>query len=104
MNNTKFTKGEWKVVDATKIGEQLLFVHVEGAGVVCRLTKVADTNIPLSKGDIANAHLIAAAPEMYRVLSEVSELADGDMGFATDWLLNNTDDLISLLAKARGER
>jgi len=69
---SEFTKEKWEVVDGTKVGEQVLFVHApEIKGVVCRLTHTANPSIPLSKADFANAHLIAAAPEMYAMLKEV---------------------------------
>ena len=99
MSEAKFTKGEWEAVDGTKIGEQVLFVHVptlDSKGkVVCRLTRVVDTHIPLNEQDIANAHLIAAAPEMYSALESI----------VMEWDLDPSDiDWIeSLLAKARGE-
>ena len=84
MSDAKFTGGEWKVADGTQIGEQILFIHnpeLKSKGkVICRLTRVVDTHIPLSEQDIANAHLIAAAPEMYAMLEaaqkEIANLID----------------------------
>lgn len=91
---SEFTKGEWEVIDATLQREQSLFVHVEGVGIVCRLTKVIDTHIPLSKQDIANAHLIAAAPSMYAALEALSKGEGLQPGTTIE----------SILLKARGEQ
>lgn len=94
----KFTKQEWKVADGTKVGEQVLFVHApEIGGVICRLTHTANPNIPLSEADIANAHLIAAAPKMYAMLDRLHAHLDND---DTDGL---AFDIRELLAEARGE-
>ena len=83
MSEAKFTQGEWKVED--------------GKVVVCDGFKVAysysGTNIPLTSKINANAHLIASAPEMYKMLNFIegnpSEL--------------NVIHIRKLLAKARGE-
>ncbi|AUR84071.1 hypothetical protein NVP1047O_57 [Vibrio phage 1.047.O._10N.286.55.F2] len=48
----------------------------------------------------SNAHLIAAAPEMYQLLFDLSEMN----GYELAGFIENTDDLIKLLAKARGEK
>jgi len=98
MSETKFTKGEWNCIDGTIIGEQVLFVHATelgvNKGIVCRLTKQVDTHISLSLEEIANAHLIASAPDMYAMLNFIennpSEL--------------NVIHIRKLLEKARGEK
>jgi len=99
MSETKFTKGEWHCIDGTIIGEQVLFVHATelgvNKGIVCRLTKQVDTHISLSLEDIANAHLIAAAPDMYKMLESLRD----DYGLLT----TVGKDIDKLLAKARGE-
>lgn len=108
MSDTKFTKGEWEVADGTKIGEQVLFIHIpemESRGkVVCRLTRVVYTHIPLSEQDIANAHLIAAAPELYAMLEGL--LCHFKSGDSDHFELNDAKipELDNLLAKARGEK
>ncbi len=88
---TKFTKGDWKS---------------SGYAVLSDGNKVAETgfsSVDYDDEEQANAHLIAAAPDMYSALDEVTKLRDGDMSQAVDWLLDNTDDLIKLLKKATGE-
>lgn len=94
MKETKFTEGKWLIADGTKVGDQILFIHSEVSGVICRLTKYV-ANTPLTKEDIANAHIIAAAPEMYAMLKHISD-------FQTD-NENIQKSINQLLAKARGE-
>lgn len=101
---TKFTKGEWEVIDGTLVGEQVLFVHVNGNGVVCILTNQVDAHLPVSVEGKANAHLIAAAPEMYHMLNRVIQAqkdADNEIEHS-DLLHFLYDDIEKLLAKARG--
>lgn len=78
---TKFTKGKWVVED--------------GKTVLCNGHKVAyvssGDNIPYFENIKANAHLIAAAPEMYKFLDDLAN------GRGTDYPIEK------LLAKARGE-
>lgn len=101
MSDTEFTKGEWIAIDGTKVGEQVLFVHaVDGEsskGIVCRLTKQVNTHISLSTEDIANSHLIAAAPKMYAELEDILMFElDGGSAFRANRIAR-------LLAEARGE-
>ena len=101
----KFTSGEWRCCDGTQFGEQILFVDIkDNAAVVCRLTKEVDREVPLSNEDIANAHLIAAAPDMYAILEDSRTMLrafyhnTGSIGAIAQVRL--IDDL---LKKARGE-
>jgi hypothetical protein len=41
--------------------------------------------------------------DMYKYIERISQLRDGQMHYAIDWIIDNTDDLIKLLEKARGE-
>ena len=87
MSEEKFTKGEWVVEDSRAI--------------VCDGFKVAyacsGSNIPFISKVSANAHLIAAAPEMYELLQSiaVTEMMNGDDAFS--------EQINELLSKARGE-
>ena len=105
---SEFTKGEWKVVDGTLINEQCLFVYVDGAGVVCRLTYTVN-NTPLTDEDVANAHLIAAAPDMYKNIKEDIEVLERQSkqyvcgSFELRSILLRIKTKEALLAKARGE-
>ena len=74
---SQYTKGEWTAL----IGYNDCFV-------VCKLKKEGITRIatvhersplnPLMYSAEANAYLIAAAPEMYEALKEITELAPRD--------------------------
>ncbi len=88
---TKFTKGEWKAD----------YYHVKANGLI--VAECGFSSDGADSEELANVHLIAAAPDMYSALDEVTKLRDGDMSQAVDWLLDNTDDLIKLLKKATGE-
>ena len=103
MMKTNFTKGEWKLY------EYQTMVNIEvgkGAMTICEMetTSGHGCDVHLSTEQKANAHLIAAAPDMYAMIESMSKLRDGEMHTAIDWILDNTDDLMSLLKKARGEQ
>tara|TARA_R110002049_G_scaffold203711_1_gene374299 strand:+ start:10473 stop:10745 length:273 start_codon:yes stop_codon:yes gene_type:complete len=85
MSDTKFTKGEWKIQDD---GYGMIGVLLKkGIGIlVGRKSKEAQ----------ANAHLIAAAPEMYEMLNEIAVSMECFHGV-------DTNSIYELLAKARGE-
>jgi len=94
--NTKFTEGPWLKCSR---GESLVGIKGKNVSVYnCGLSGSGK-----SPESVANAHLIAAAPDMYKVIEEIARLRDGEMHNAIDWIIDNTDDLINLLAKARGE-
>lgn len=103
----KFTSGDWRCVDGTRIGEQVLFVDCAG-GVICRLTKEVKKN-PLHEEDIANAHLIAAAPDMYAEIKRDVEHLERQMKFKTandeilPMIIQERDRKLELLTKARGD-
>lgn len=95
--NEKFTKGAWKVFTkedsylcAGKIG-----VIEDGDCIV-----VADCNDWLATEKRHNAALIAAAPEMYSLLDEISDGLLDAGGFGNCALAKRIE---QLLAKARGE-
>jgi cytochrome c len=86
--NTKFTKGEWNVTTHKNIA----------TGSVSHAINRIDGCLTMEQG-INNAHLIAAAPDMYAMLE------------ALKWVLFaigngvslETSQVDALLAKARGE-
>ncbi len=87
-NKAKFTEGEW------------YYSHVKGDSkkfVMCNGMRIA--TCPINSGRTnakSNANLIAAAPEMYDVLSTI----ENDDGIIPEWLW---DKIQTTLAKARGE-
>lgn len=85
MSEVKFTKGPWKVQDD---GYGLIGVALRnGFGVL-----IGHKN----KETIANAHLIAAAPEMYEMLIQLQ--VEGGLGIARHRQIDR------LLKKSRGEQ
>ena len=81
-NETKFTEGDW-FADDSCYGSPFID---DGSGGV--LAEVYDVN---------NAHLIAAAPEMYKILDFIYKELNG-VEESIYW-----DDIEKLLSKARGE-
>ena len=73
MSETKFTKGPWKVVDNGHF-LQISFPWENNPNVIDRYCRsVAD----IHNNDIANANLIAAAPDMYEALDTQCEYCVG---------------------------
>ena len=100
MSEEKFTQGEWVVEDSRAI--------------VCDGFKVAyacsGSNIPFISKVSANAHLIAAAPEMYKMLDSIFNIEHergGSLGVDGSFHYRVSEDVFKkvgfLLAKARGE-
>ena len=90
MSESKFTKGEWTVED--------------GRVVACGDFRIAysysGSNIPYTEPAKANAHLIAAAPEMYEAMQEfVNRVDKGEVRSNKTY-----NKFKSILAKARGEK
>lgn len=91
--DTKFTKGPWAVAKNSSyfdIGADYNHIH-NGLGEHVCIGVMADQE--------ANAHLIAAAPEMYEALDDVvKQITSADIHGIDIELI------IELLAKARGEQ
>ena len=85
----KFTQGDWAVS-----GDDC-------CAVFSGLELVVDCGISSLNGgeDVSNALLIAAAPEMYRLLEEFSNMVMPTAGE----LYQKCDEAMLLLAKARGD-
>ena len=63
MSNEKFTQGEWKAVVEYRVIDAALVYFSDKGGI----------DISAAPDAIANAHLISAAPDMYRALQKVIE-------------------------------
>ena len=112
MSKEKFTQGEWAVSDGDISSlEYRYLIHMNGE---CQFgfddTSQGQYESPLNKGEAeANAHLIAAAPDMYReIKSDIDTLIEFIKTlreYSNDWLFYNSelDRKQALLAKARGE-
>ena len=105
MSETKFTKGEWIVyVESDDFGRQNYDEIVIGMasynddpyGHYC-MHKVVIEDEETSEEAIANAHLIAAAPEMYDMLHSI----ENDVNQIPPFLWDKIQDV---LKKARGEK
>lgn len=91
MSNEKFTQGEWRVVPTGAHWnnpelQNLQICYSDVGECVC------DTVY-----EKADAHLISAAPDMYRALQKVMSYQGEHM---EDWLY---DECVAALAKADGE-
>ncbi len=85
---TKFTKGTWSVTGQFRL-------DVEGGYITTQLSGSLDSTVLERE---ANAHLIAAAPDMYAMLKGMYETLCliGDDG-------EEANEINELLKKARGE-
>jgi hypothetical protein len=88
---TKFTKGKWDAV----IDEWQSFINSDD-GLIAELGFSHVTH----QTAVSNAHLIAAAPEMYQALEQIMTTLSSD-GFGC--FDNTCSEIGKLLAKARGE-
>ena len=103
----KFTKGEWKIDTSYST---MIDIHSNETSVCeidCAIKWINDGCFVADPTDeeSANAHLIAAAPEMYQKLKELSKLAaflEGHthVSIEMDVVKHDIDEL---LKKARGE-
>ncbi len=91
----KFTKGEWLVGSLdTGLGYDSYEITFNKDGEC--IAEIIH-NLP-------DAHLIAAAPEMYEMLKKVIEISCGNNEIeVADDLVNISNEIETLLAKARGE-
>lgn len=104
---SKFTPGPWQVVNSTDVFTSLGGKNAQGvAADNDDGWQVADTHVGITFVDgedsylsmdecIANAHLMAVAPDMYAFIKDL--LANYELGEKLD------AEMTSLLAKARGE-
>lgn len=90
MKETKFTKGEWLIFGDWGIKDK-------NDRLIAQFEPLNDDISPGNTDEsFANAHLIAAAPEMYDLLSTI----ESDSNQVPTWLW---DRIQQVLAKARGE-
>jgi hypothetical protein len=94
MSEAKFTKGDWKISDGYRVGVEVSFGDGFFNIATCQIFNEAK----------ANAHLIASAPEMYRVIEQIVRWQDSDGGELDEYMNNSNIAFKMLLAKARGEK
>ncbi len=89
MSEAKFTQGKWTArIDDSAVQTSLIYLSDKGG-----------FDLSGSPDCIANAHLIAAAPEMYEMLGEINNWFIKESVFSGD----GHNDIEILLAKARGD-
>lgn len=110
---TKHTPGPWKVneeKDAIWISPPNPKDNVI-CDVVGRIYDIEKATVDFTDEDVANAHLIAAAPEMLEELENVLKdlnafidavVVDADM-IVPMWVNDRKDEIEILIAKAKGE-
>lgn len=113
MNEPKWTKGPWEALPQNGAGPMI--VHIFDTGNQMRPTGYRLIAHMLERGnsldqDRANAHLIAAAPDLYEALETVAQLLrdhHGDQSSEDGWQNEEIRDAWlaarAVLAKARGE-
>lgn len=108
MVEAKFTQGPWKFIDATKIASMqfrpLCIIRGDGRQVASFSWNDSSPYWPTKAESQANAHLIAAAPEMYEALNDLAGCVEYHAKRGESVPLDN-EHLISArtaLAKAEG--
>ena len=91
---TEFTKRSWEICTEPESEHYLLTIDCGGVMKIHVITFATDITFAESIERKANAHLIAAAPEMYEFIERLSDLDECQMLKA---------EIKVLLAKARGE-
>ena len=99
---TQFTKGPWELFLTGD--ERGIYIGLDLFGLSSKVVTTVDCDdLPKAEAQ-ANAHLIAAAPELYEALKGASELINrilkgDDWGAIEEYYIEAMD----ALAKARGE-
>jgi hypothetical protein len=100
MSETKFTPGPWRLADHS----YTFIISKPGDGYITRDVCRMDASTMSAFQQKANAHLIAAAPELYEALEELHAQQNGPPleKYKTRWekAMRKTE---AALAKARGE-
>lgn len=99
MSEAKFTKGQW-VTDIDQHDEPNQDIVISSNHMnICKV-HIDDCCTMHNKELKANAHLIAAAPQMYELLEVIMNILNGEDALSEV----SSDDIAKLLTKARGEQ
>lgn len=94
----KFTKGEWFSKDGDGFSKEVIITTDDREDCfiipICEMDMFFDGDVGVEQA--ANAALIAAAPEMYKLLESIAVGMECSHGV-------DTDSIFKLLAKARGD-
>lgn len=102
MTEPKWAPGPWEVDEDYRPGMSWNRHIVYGSDRENRVCFMSHSDGRAPERDRANAHLIAAAPELYEALLHIADEIETDGGVDTsDWL--NMAAARAALAKARGE-
>lgn len=102
MSATKFTKREWEVVTEPESSHYLATIDCGGIMQIHVVTSATDITFAESIERLANAHLIACAPDMYEMLDTLIDSSNPEDMLAA--LIENKAEIESLLKRARGEK
>ena len=102
-NEPKWTQGEW-YTQLSAVGD--VGIIVRGVGIVAECFAAIRHKDEHSTDEVmANAHLIAAAPDMYEALAAAEELhLTGIIAASNELIERVTISRRAALAKARGEQ
>lgn len=106
MSKEKFTKGQWKTDEDSSFSVYELNVY--GTNKWCTTLQATGKGKATREELEANTHLIAAAPEMYYVLKELTSLFEVlkekiQVEGYSESFVSIKDSIELLLARARGE-
>jgi len=94
MSESKHTKGPWDLLEDT---DGSILIKTKGAGSF-REVAVILSDVPVTEHDWANAHLIAAAPDLFVTLEALFNNGElRGLGVA------EIEEVQNLLKKAKGE-
>ena len=107
MSEAKFTKGNWNATCVSINGKEVKngwSVDINGFTLASIYT--GPTYGIIHEQQKANAHLIAAAPKMYKLLSEIKQVIDNghELGEMASRIQDFDEEIDSLLKEARGEQ
>lgn len=115
-NKLHSTPGPWEVENSTDVFTQLGAKNANGVAADSNDGwQVADTSVGLTFVNneaaylsvdecIANAHLIAAAPDLYEKLSDAVRVINAFIDAGNTACIPERDDAVKALAKALGEQ
>lgn len=101
MSNVKWTPGPWEITEPNGTGNGM---RIDGPKDWPRIPEAWLGFAVTSEEQIANAHVIAAAPDLYQALASCqSWITDGGYEIDPD-VAQICDQARAALAKARGEK
>lgn len=101
-NETKWSAGPWRLIKrSNQLGIRSVIVHDKSHLKAVASFSATNHIQPLDKTTIADAHLIAAAPELYEALALCEGFCKGHQ--ETPEKVDRYKKVVAALTKARGE-